>query len=405
MIARVRVLLRGPFGVLVGIRLIYLLGAAAALAWAPPAVLPGHSVADTYPYDTAWGGLSDLVFGAFARWDSSWYLAIAHDGYSVAPQAPAFWPLTPAILHVGGLAVGSALVVGVVVSLVASGVGATLVARIGELRSSAAVGREGVLLLALYPVALILAAPYSEGLYLALSAGAILAAFRGRWRVVVLLAFLAVLDRVVGVALVVPLLLCAWPGAGGPRRLARLAAAVAGPVAAIAAFSVYLQRETGDSLAWLHQQERWFRDTHAVPVLASLWRALTAGLRGAWQLVAHAPSGGARGVGEVEQVSLTNVVLLGLMAGSLALAAVAWRRLGPALGSYAFAALLLPVAAPTHELPLFGLTRFVVVDFPLFLALASLLASRPRLRSVTVSSFAALGGVAAFLFSRSLGVG
>ncbi len=390
---------------LIGIRLAYLVGAAALLAWIPPGRLPGHSVADAYRHDTAWGGLSDLVFGVFARWDSSWFLAIAHDGYGFTPRAPAFWPLTPLVLHAGGVVLGSALVAGVLVALVASGIGATLVARIGECRATAAVGREGALLLALYPLALVFSAPYSEGLYLALSAGAILAAFRGRWRIVVVLAFLAVCDRVVGVALVLPLAIVAWPGAPGLRRGGRIATAIVGPAAAVATYSLYLHQRTGDALAWLHQQDGWYRDAKAVPVVESLWRALVAGLRGGWHLVAHTTDGGAAHVAATDQVSITNVVLLLLLVGSLALAVVAWRRLGPALGAYGFAALLVPIAAPTHALPLLGLTRFVVVDFPLFLALASVLTDHPRFRTPALTTLATLGGVAAFLFSRSLSVG
>src|SRR5262245_21274568 len=42
----------------------------------------------TRPY----GSLGDLLLAPFARWDSVWYLSIAHDGYADATRT-AFFPL------------------------------------------------------------------------------------------------------------------------------------------------------------------------------------------------------------------------------------------------------------------------------------------------------------------------
>jgi Gpi18-like mannosyltransferase len=38
----------------------------------------------------------------FKNWDANWYLGIAHDGYAAHKYSTAFFPLYPALLHLGG---------------------------------------------------------------------------------------------------------------------------------------------------------------------------------------------------------------------------------------------------------------------------------------------------------------
>src|SRR5689334_6498172 len=48
----------------------------------------------THPF----GGVPDSLFSPLARWDSTWYLGIAHDGY--AGPSSAFFPLYPLLVRV-----------------------------------------------------------------------------------------------------------------------------------------------------------------------------------------------------------------------------------------------------------------------------------------------------------------
>ena len=95
-----------------------------------------------------------------------------------------------------------------------------------------------------------------------------------------------------------------------------------------------------------------------------------------------------------------NAVHLLLLAAALALTWVVWRRLGPALAVYSLAYLAVILSSPVGYFPLTSLPRFLLGDFPLFIALASLLETRPRAREITLCTFAALGAVAAVGFSR-----
>ena len=105
-----------PFWTLVGIRAAFLLGTAATLLWAP-------RTGELVP-NGAWDPFSDLVFGTFDQWDARWFLHIARDGYNTTSAA--FFPLYPALLAL----LGSSLVLGTLLSLVAAGLGALCVAEI-----------------------------------------------------------------------------------------------------------------------------------------------------------------------------------------------------------------------------------------------------------------------------------
>jgi hypothetical protein len=60
------------------------------------------------------------------------------------------------------------------------------------------------------------------------------------------------------------------------------------------------------------------------------------------------------------------------------------------------------LSAPAEGFPLVSLPRFLLADFPLFLALASLTLERPRARDAVLVAFAALGAVAAAAFARAI---
>src|SRR5207244_3847982 len=134
-------------------------------------------------------------------WDSVYYVQIAQDGYTNAKQA-GFFPLYP---HVIGV-LGAPIITGVLLSLVAFAAALVLFDRLAVLETgSALVARRSVWLLALFPASLFFSAVYTEGLFLALSVGAFLAARSGRWAWAGILGGLTAATRNVGVVLLVPL--------------------------------------------------------------------------------------------------------------------------------------------------------------------------------------------------------
>jgi hypothetical protein len=253
--------------------------------------------------------------------------------------------------------------------------------------------RDAVLYLALYPVAFVFTAVYSDALFLALSAAAFLGAERGRPLLAGVLAGLATGTRIIGLALVPALAVVLWRGRSGLLRLAPLLLAPA----AVGLYALYLDRELDDAGAFASAQTDWDRDAGTLGPISGAFDAVRAAGRGLKELV--------RADGtftQVHTVSLWNVTHLALLAAAVWLTWVAWSRVGRAYGVYSAASLLVILSAPATGFPLVSLPRFLLSDFPLFLALAVVTLDRPRAREILLCTFVALGVAAAIAFSRGV---
>jgi len=362
-----------PAAELVAIRVAYVVLVVVSVLW-----LPGHVGLH------GWGPFGDLVFGPFARWDAGWFVAIARHGYENT-QSAAFFPLYPLVVRAVGVVLRSDVAAGVLVSLASAAGAATMLARLPR-------GRAAVTLLALYPLAFVFTAPYSDALFLLLAIASFDAARRGRSVAAGILGGLAVASRLLGLALLPALVVLLWRR--GPRRLAPLLLLPA----ALGAYMLYLHEHFGDWLEFAHAEGvYWLRHTPPLGPLQGLFDAFRSGEQGLAQLVLHLPGGH---YGKPEQFAIWNVVFLALLLVAAWLTWEAWRRLGAAYGVYSAATLLIVLSSPADVVPLVSLPRFLLADFPLFLALAALLADRPRARRIVVDAFAAVGAVAAVAFAR-----
>jgi hypothetical protein len=376
-----------------GIRIAFWLGVALTLLWAP---LRGS---ERIPPFRAYDGLTDLLFGTFAQWDSVWFLHIAEFGYD-SREITAFLPLYPLVVHGVAEVTRSTVVAGVLVSLAAAGVAAVLLKRI----AGAALGRDSVLLLALFPTAYVFTAVYSEGLFLALATGSFLAGLQRRSLLAGVLGGLAAATRILGLALVPALLVLLWQRQRSWRALAPVLLVPAG----LGAYALYLETRFGDALAFVHAQGSadWNRETPALGPLSGLWRAASAAWHGALELLLHLPRNQnyPEGYSRTDMWATWNVVQFALLVAAIWLTWVAWRRLGPAFGVYSVGVLAIVLAAPAQLSPLVSFPRFLLADFPLFIALAAVLEGRPRLRTSVLLLFAGAAAVAAVAFSRKVWV-
>jgi hypothetical protein len=106
------------------------------------------------------------------------------------------------------------------------------------------------------------------------------------------------------------------------------------------------------------------------------------------------------GFEKAQQRSAWNVLQLLLLVSAAGLTWMAWKRLGVAFGLYSIGVIAIILATPAAVVPLVSAPRLLMADFPLFIALAALTATRPRLRLGVIIGFAAIGGIAAVAFSR-----
>lgn len=97
-----------------------------------------------------------------------------------------------------------------------------------------------------------------------------------------------------------------------------------------------------------------------------------------------------------------NLLQFVLLLAAIWLTVEAWLRLGSAFGLYSAATILIFVGSPAQFVPLASEPRYLLADFPLFLALARLTEGRARLRQAVIVGFAVVSGFAAIGFSRGV---
>ncbi len=386
------------------------LGAVAAFGVARP-----RSAFDPPGVVSGFGWLGDLLAAPVARWDSVWYLVIAHYGYSpglgsATASRTAFFPLYP--LGVRGISeLGiPPVAAGVALSLAAFAVALYVIHRLSSLElegiatttppsssspsSSGEAARLAVLVTALAPMAFFFSAVYSESLYLALSVGVFWCARRGRWAWAGALGALAGATRSAGLVLVVPMLILYLYGPREDRRPDFLTRAwwrpryavrrdvlwVAVLPVGLAAYLAYLALAGGAPLEPFHAQEVWNR--HFVGPFVGVWDGAVAAFEGARQLLSfqrtHVYFEAAGGSPYVDAGH--NLMLFAFLLAALPMIVGVLRRLPLAYGAYVVAALALPLSYPVAPEPLMSLPRFEVVLFPLAIWAGAWLAGRPRAR-------------------------
>ncbi|PWT70598.1 MAG: hypothetical protein C5B60_11790 [Chloroflexi bacterium] len=221
-----------------------------------------------------------LPWDMITRWrefDAIDYINIAQYGYTSLYRS-AFFPLYPALialvdfLFLGRQPVLAAMVVNNVGALIGS-IGLAFVA-VRETRRYD-VARWTLLAFFAYPLAFFLAAPYSEGLFLASFAWCLWATRQRIWWLAALLALTASLTRVTGVILIIPMLLEYLQAMEWGKRLSlrdvqtRVLSGVLLVITAplgISLFMLYLGKSIGDPFGFYHAQVFFGHSTLFYPV-------------------------------------------------------------------------------------------------------------------------------------------
>ncbi len=349
----------------------------------------------TAPFRASW---LNFVFGPTARWDSVWYLRIAHDGYFSRPSS-AFFPLYPLLIHLGAAVFGSPLIVGVLISIVALGLALYYLERLIRIDLGESTARTTILLLAFFPTAVFFSAVYTESLFLVLSVGAVYAARLDRWWLASFLGALAAASRPTGVLIVLPLIVLYFCGPG-----------VGLAPTAIKAWARSRSRSSGSSLALV------LVPLGLVAYLAYMWITNDAPLapfqvQGAWGRHFAGPFGAAVKLfgliphdvsvllhGPAPRVTLADsiswrahdLIDLGFLAFAVAGLGFSWRRLPLAYFLYALAMVAEALSYPYSSEPLASFSRYIVVVFPLFMGWGAKLAEN-RLAARTVLFLSAIG--------------
>ena len=276
-----------------------------------------------------------------ATWDADYYSTITTFGYGHAgldpvtlSRLPAFFPLTPLVLR-GLEAVGlDPLLAGpITMGLVSLGALVILHVLVRE-RATRRVARLSVAAIAFFPFSYVLSTNYSDGLFLLASLAAYYAVTRGEPLLAASASIAAGLDRPAAIALAAAF---AWEAvrSRAARRRAALAA-MAGVVAGLAAFGIYLWHARGTPLASFDAQRAWERTGNPL------------------DLVSYA-------IGALADPHATRIVyLLGVPLGIAGIAALRRHGIGGSPIVFALLTLVLPLASGTAM----SLPRFLMGTFP-----------------------------------------
>lgn len=331
-------------------------------------VLGSHAGPHDPLHSTApFGHLGNSLVAPAARWDAIWYLLIADHGY-VTRLATEFYPLYPFTARVLGTPVSSSLVGGIVVSMIGLYAALYFLHRLTTLELGEGQARSTVLLLAFFPTSVFFSAVYTEGLFLALTIGAVYAARRGKWAWAGVGGALATLTRPTGVVLIIPLALLYLYG---PREDSPSKSAAAGwhprhrlhpdllwllaLPAGLIAYVAYLADRFGDPFVMLGQGAAW-QQTFTVPFL-TFGRAIGRAATGALQIFhGHGPR-------NVYEFCFLCLACIG--------AAGALRRLPVAYGAYAVAGIVFILSFPIGGASISSFSRYMAPLFPVLMWLAA----------------------------------
>jgi hypothetical protein len=339
------------------------------------------------PVERTTGGLGYLI-DLWSRADATWFVAIAQHGYDRSGRA-VFYPLYPLAVGLLGRAFGGAYVAaGIVISL-ACGAGAfVLLYRLALPRLGADGARRALLYVALFPMSLFLQAVYSESLYLLCCLAAFLFAEQRRWLPAGVMAGLAILTRIAGLALLPAILLLAWRSP--ERRRAALSLLVAPALAAL--YPLYLQLKFHAPFSPIAGEVGWNRHFSVAGPLGGLWHSLVAAWGGIRQLATgsrtHAYWTGSHS--DPLYVAAHNLEDLAFLAAFICLGVVAWRRFGAPYGLFVLCSLAIALSVPHLGYPLLSMPRFCLTLFPAFMALAAVATTEGRDRVILVVSSAFL---------------
>ena len=335
-------------------------------------MFPAHPV-------EGWMGLAfpdHAWIDGWVRWDSFWYESIVDPHPRFVPPElssanffPFYawvswivaWPLRLLFdlehaFFVGALIVSSASFL----------LGLVAVERLASKLADRAVASRAMWLIAVFPFSFFFTAVYADALYLCLCAWSLLFAYERRWYGACVLAAMAVMTRIPGVALIPALGLeylrqQDWKPTLSREAVACVAILALGPLV----IGGYYEWRYGNPLEFLHARQAGWNRASGIDGYARDFSYF-------FQTPIFPCSGVAGCIKEFAPTrALLGAIYLALIPASIALALANARTLGT--GLTAFVLISIALALPNG---FDGVGRFTVVLFPLFISLAMLLRNR-----------------------------
>ncbi len=288
-------------------------------------------------------------FGVWQRFDVLWYQAIAERGYGATVGDIHFPPLYPLLESILGRILGGRFfLAGWLISQIALVWSLALLFRITERWRDAGTAKRAVIFTVLFPTAFFFFTAYSESLFLLLTLWYFDALRRAHWLWAGFFVFLAMLTRLQGVALCVPLAFCVWDSCRVSKKISFAQSMMLLLPILAGAFYLFLRAVAGEG-----------------NVLPTSEPQLYARLAPPWDNLVYAIQTIASGnflLADVLNLCVTALAFFVLLRG--------WQLLPTSFALYSGAALLIVMLRYVETQPLNSMTRYVLTLFPLWMLLA-----------------------------------
>ena len=316
-----------------------------------------------------------------ANFDGFHYVRIAQRGYGYAQEA--FFPLYPNLIRFFTTYLKNYVVSGLLISNLSFLVSLMFLVRIIKLDFSYLKAPAVIAILLLFPTSLYFGSVYTESLFLALVTGSFYFARTKKWWLAGILGALASYTRFVGIFLF-PALLVEWYLQG--RKLKHLLPVLLIP-AGLLVYMSYLNKTTGDPLAFFHVQKLYgqFRSEKIILLYQVFWRYI--------KMIFT--------VNRADPLYMT--ILLEAATGVIFLVTSIYSFVKHRLSYAIFNAFAYLV--PTLTGSFVSLPRYILVCFPSFIIMASILQHHSRYKKIVYTLFASLLFLFSALFFRGYWIG
>jgi len=328
-------------------------GLTLAPARTPPSeIFPYHKAR---PHPGTW-------LATWQRFDANWYISIAENGYGGIQGDDHFPPLFPVLIRLMQPLFGSAFLAGLFISHLATLYVLKLLYDVFIEWGRNSAGKRALLFLLIYPTSFFLFSVYTESLFLMTALLAMRFMRIRSWAWASFWVFCAILTRLQGAALLLPMLYLMWmdqPFLRKPSHWIGLSLTAAGGL-----FYLYLRaQQVSDGVLPLVEAE-WH--AHLVPPWETYWYAIQTLFSGNFTFV------------DLLNWAVVTLFVILLISG--------WRKIPLEYNLYTAGSLLIMLIRIVETQPLISMSRYSLTLFPAFLVLG-LAGGNPWIRRIIAYTF------------------
>jgi dolichyl-phosphate-mannose-protein mannosyltransferase len=318
-------------------------------------IFPYHH---TKPYPLSW-------LANWQRFDANWYTAVAEYGYGTIGGDDHFPPLFPVLIRILMPLFRSAFLAGLLISHLATLFGIKLLYDTFYDWGGDSLAKRSVLFLLIYPTSFFLFSVYTESVFLVAALLSLQQMGKGSWVWAGFWAFCAILTRLQGAALVIPMIYLMWQGQAFLRKPAHWFGLALPGMGGL--FYLFLRSTQGTS--------------GVVPLVESDWHAhLVTPWETYWYAIQTIASG------KFSFIDLLNWAVVTLF---ILLLIVGWRKIPLEYNLYTIFSLLIILIRIVETQPLISMSRYSLTLFPAFFVLG-MSAENPWLRRAIIYTFISL---------------